>query len=103
MTYKRLEASIEDSVVRWARAQGCEHRKMNGMGYRAWEDQMFLIPARISATGRSAVVWIEFKREGEVPTPLQAEHHKWMHEAGFTSVWFDNRDAAIAYLRRFLK
>ena len=64
----RLEKSIEDSVTRWAKANGIGHRKMNGIGNVSWPDQFFY-SKRFSMATKG--VWIEFKRAGAVPTENQ--------------------------------
>jgi hypothetical protein len=65
----RTEASIEKAVCEYARARDCMVRKMNGLGYAGWPDRMF-----ITATGH--VFWIEFKRPGYEPTPVQYALHE---------------------------
>lgn len=55
---RRLERDVEKPVVAYAReSHECLVRKMNGLGYRGWPDQMF-----ISQYGH--VFFIEFKRPG---------------------------------------
>jgi hypothetical protein len=46
---------------------------MNGLGFNAWPDRLFLGPR--SNRGRSRPLWVEFKRPGEAPTPLQRYIH----------------------------
>ena len=72
----RLEASIEQAVVVYARSHKVIVRKMNGLGNRAWPDRMFL--------HKGKVLFIEFKREGCKPTALQAKFHKLLQEHGFS-------------------
>lgn len=86
-----LEADIERPVVGYYKRRYREMdregqalvRKMNGMGYRSWEDRLFLGP-----WGRT--LWIEFKRPGEKATPLQANHHQQMYRMGHMSHVVDN-------------
>ena len=68
---KVLEKVIENAVIRYAkkRCPKGEIVKLNGMGKRSHPDRMFLFPSRMT-------LYIEFKREGEEPTPLQAHLHK---------------------------
>lgn len=75
-----LEKVIEAAVIRYAqkRCPTVEIVKLNGMGKRSHPDRMFLFPG--------AVLFIEFKREGEEPTPLQAHLHKKWKALGF-EVW----------------
>lgn len=76
---KRLEKSIEGAVVRWAKAMELEVVKLNGMGKRSHPDRMFLGPGE-------KVLFIEFKREGEEPTPLQLHLHQQWAKLGH-KVW----------------
>ncbi len=67
---KRLERSIENAVCTFAKNNGVEVVKLQGMGKRSLPDRMFL--------SGGVVLFIEFKREGEKPTPLQAAlHARW--------------------------
>ena len=72
---KLLESAIEKAVAQHAKAKGVISRKLDGMGHRSWPDRMFLRHGR--------VIFIEFKRKGEVPTPLQQLCHKQLTAAGF--------------------
>lgn len=75
---KVLEKVIEGAVIRYAkkRCPTVEIVKLNGMGKRSHPDRMFLFPPGL-------VLFIEFKREGEEPTPLQAHLHKKWKALGF--------------------
>lgn len=70
---KKLERSIEAAVVRYAQRCGIPKEgivKLNGFGKRSLPDRMFLY--------RGEVLFIEFKREGARPTPLQEHlHARW--------------------------
>ena len=72
---KLLESSIERAVCDHAKHRGVLTRKLDGMGHRSWPDRMLLCRGRI--------IFIEFKRKGEAPTPLQAACHKQLTENGF--------------------
>lgn len=74
---KRLEGSIEDAVVGYAKSKGVICRKMNGMGNRSWPDRMFLY--------KGTILFIEFKRQGLLPTPLQANMMEQLQKAGFSA------------------
>lgn len=68
---KRLERSIENAVVKYAKKRDVESVKLNGMGKRSHPDRMLLGP-------NGGLLFIEFKREGEEPTPAQLYlHEKW--------------------------
>lgn len=91
MARRRREANIEAAALRaikkhWPTA---EVRKMNGYGHRSWPDRLVVLPG-------GASVWIEFKREGEDPTPDQAHLHRRLSALGQHVVVCWNRDCAIA-------
>lgn len=67
--------------MRRAKDLGWQSRKMNGMGFASWPDRIFLPPE--GARGHSRF-WVEFKREGEDPTPRQAAMHKELAARGET-------------------
>ena len=78
-----LERTIENAANAYANALGWRHRKMNGLGNKAWPDQFYLPPHRSPTPKpmrRGLIMptplymkpfWVEFKRLGEEPTPLQ--------------------------------
>lgn len=71
---KALERSIEGPVVNYAKKHLGKDSvvKLNGIGKRSHPDRMFLGPY-----GRA--LFIEFKRPGAQPTPLQlALHRQWL-------------------------
>lgn len=91
MAKYRREANIEAAAVRaikkrWPEA---EVRKMNGYGHRSWPDRLIVLPG-------GAVVWIEFKREGESLTQDQTYLHRRLSALGQRVVVCWNRDCAIA-------
>ena len=47
------------------------------------------------------VIFVEFKRKGKKPTEKQVEFHDAMRAAGATVVWFDNRNAFVAYFEQW--
>lgn len=63
------EKKAENAFVKKVREHGALRRKMNGLGNRAWPDDLI-----IALNG--AHCWLEFKRVGEDLTPLQAEIHR---------------------------
>ncbi len=89
---KELEGDIEGRVVKWAKKNGWVTRKMNGLGYRSWPDRLFLHRFGVAA-------FIEFKRKGKLPTPQQGDMLVDLQKRGFNAAYFDDSDAAIAYLQ----
>lgn len=92
---KTLERSIENAVVGFAKKMGIEVVKLNGMGKRSHPDRMFLGP-------RGRLVFIEFKREGEKPTPLQLHLHKLWKRLGHRVYVVDNKDDGKMLIRLLL-
>lgn len=91
--WRKREKSTENAVVRYVKAEwGILSRKMNGMGFNSWPDRMFMLPL--------APFFIEFKREGEVPTPLQTDTHTWLRSLGYEVEVHDNTKQAIESIRR---
>lgn len=83
------EAKVRDPTIRFAKAQGVEHQRMSfrfGVK-RAFPDDCFLIPG-----GRA--LFIEFKRPGAEPTPLQYHRLEQLNDLGYWATWADNFDAA---------
>jgi hypothetical protein len=78
-----LEKTIERNVVNYALKKGIESVKLNGMGKRSHPDRMFLGP-------RGRVLFIEFKKPGEEPTPLQKHLHKKWKRLGHKVYVVDN-------------
>jgi hypothetical protein len=83
---RRLESSIEKAVVNYHKKRFGKDSvvKLNGLGKRSHPDRMFL--------GRGRALFIEFKREGEKPTPLQAHLHAEWKKLGWTVYVIDSVD-----------
>lgn len=77
-----LEKTIEQVVKKYAEEGGCITYKMNGFGHRGWPDRLFMYDGK--------VMFIEFKREGNKPTPLQEQVHDKLRRAGFDVFVVDN-------------
>jgi len=92
---KQLESAIENAVVRWARKHGLLNRKMNGFGFNAWPDRMFMLPG--------APLFIEFKREGEEPTPAQTDIHGMLRRLGYEVQVHDHQVTAIAAIKKHME
>jgi hypothetical protein len=90
----RTEASIERSVVDFARKHGWVCIKLSTSGPRGaagWPDRLFLGPRR-------RVIFVEFKRPGGKVTALQASRHAQLGEVGWTVQVMDNVEEAKAYI-----
>lgn len=86
-----LEIKAETDTVRQAVRHGWKVRKLMFIGVRGAPDRMF------GKDGHSVV--IEFKREGEVPTPQQMRRHEELRrDFGFRVEWTDNYGEACRIL-----
>lgn len=78
---------LERDVESWAKAQwrksGGWCRKFTSPAHRSSPDDIFAKGGR--------VFFVEFKRTGENPTPLQLEEHAAMRAAGLTVYVCDSR------------
>lgn len=59
-----LEKLLEDKSIAYAAGLNYLHWKMNALGAKGKPDQLFLAPHGLH-------FWVEFKRKGEQPEPLQ--------------------------------
>ena len=75
------EASLEQKCRGIAESRGFILLKIKGS--RGWPDRLLL-----RSGGR--VTWIEFKKPGEVPRPLQVYHLEQLRQRGYRAVWVDN-------------
>ncbi len=90
------EAQVRSPTVKWARNHDIMHVRMSFRpGVAAGiPDDLFLHGGKI--------VFIEFKRPGKEPTPLQWAKIHALRKQGFTAEWFDNSAEAIQFLRQNL-
>lgn len=86
-----LEKDIEKGVVRYAEAHNWIAIKFTPKGDVGWPDHIFVKDGK--------TVWIEFKRPGEEPTPLQQYRMRHLRSHGALVYWVDNTTAGIAMLR----
>jgi len=78
-----LEREIESWAAGYAREQGWWRRKFASPAHRSSPDRIFAKDGRI--------FFVEFKRTGEHPTPLQLKEHEAMQAAGMTVYVCDSR------------
>ena len=92
-----LESSIEREACRQIfQRLGVRSKKLTSGGERAYPDRAFWIPG-----GR--VAFCEFKRPGEVASPLQAHNHEMLRALGFRVEVHDTVSGAFEFVRRCLK
>lgn len=88
---KKKEINVEARAVKHAKEAGWLSRKMNGLGFAAWPDRLF-IPRRAPLRERLDRFWVEFKRVGEAPTPMQDKMHADLRARGEAVYVIDNID-----------
>ena len=66
------------------------------LSQRAWTDRLIPIP-------NGVVIFLEFKRVGEKPTPLQEELHEYLRSMGHIVKVFDDADEAFAFVKSRLE
>lgn len=89
------EAAVERMLVRYAKDNGLLTLKLNGPGDRGKPDRWF------GYEGRS--LFLEIKRPGQKPEPLQYWWNDRLQERGFTAGWCDNVVDGIGILRKFIE
>lgn len=78
-----LERDIEKKIGLYAKQQGCEWIKFTSPARRAVPDRLILGPGGV-------VGFLEIKRKGEKPTPLQMRELMRLRELGMNVGWVDN-------------
>ena len=78
-----LEKDIEKAIGVYAKKNGCLYYKFTSPAQRA-------VPDRIIITPRGVVGFIEVKREGAKPTPLQLAEIKKLITQCARATWVDN-------------
>lgn len=93
---KPLEVKIENRYVRYAEKRGCLVPKGNPEGRRGYPDRLTLCP-------EGKFFWIEFKRQGEKPRPLQLSVHRKLRALGHKVYVVDNYEEAVEILESELR
>lgn len=88
---KRESKAIQAPAIRYAESRGWMITKFEGGSENAWPDTV--------AIRKGRVVFVEFKKDGEVPTPQQLLRHQQIRDHGGEVEWFDNLDAAKEFFR----
>lgn len=89
-----LEKAIEGRVRAYARGRGWKSLKVKFVD-AGYPDRMFILPGRIC--------FIEFKRPGHEPEPLQNHRLLELLAYGIPATWTDNYDDAVAFLEEQAK
>ena len=81
-----LEKQIEEKVNTYAKEQGY-------LVYKFTSPQRVAVPDRLYINPRGKVFFVEFKREGQRPTPAQDREHERLREQGVRVFVIDNVQA----------
>ncbi len=92
---RESETKIERDVADWWEAMGMIHIKIVIWGRAGWPDHIFVGP-------KGRLKWIEFKKPGEPPTPLQDYIHGLLRGLGQDVEVHDTKEEACASLGRML-
>lgn len=92
---KRLESDVERKILLKAKSMGMLSYKFSSPSKRAVPDRIFIAKTVYGAS----VGWLEVKRPGEYPTPLQERELRIMRKQGCLVAWTDNLDDAIHFLK----
>lgn len=90
-----LEHETENDFVDHVYACGCWAFKLNPFGRRGLPDRLCIGPYRF-------ILFVELKRLGEEPTPIQKWLHDKLRKFDFTVVIPDNIDDAVAQFNEHL-
>lgn len=91
MPAKKRESAVEAEIRTYAVENGCIYLKLAGAGQRGQPDRMIL--------KESKVLFLEIKRPGKKPEPLQLWWAKKLRAHGFTAEWCDNSDRGCELIR----
>ena len=83
-----LEKQIEEKVGTYAKEQGY-------LVYKFTSPQRAAVPDRLYINPRGKVFFVEFKREGQRPTPAQDREHERLREQGVRVFVIDNVPAGV--------
>lgn len=93
------ESALEKRCVKRARKAGWWSAKIMRTERRGRPDRVFARRPNNCELFVAEIIWVEFKRPGEEPTPQQHAEHERMREAGMQVEWVDNDSAFAAILR----
>jgi hypothetical protein len=91
MSKRALEKSLEEKGCDYAESRGWFQCKFVSPSINAMPDRFHMRKGR--------VVFIEYKREDEVPTAQQLKRHRDLRAQGAEVYWVDNLQAAMDILR----
>ena len=86
-----LEKDIERKVGEYAKANGCLYYKFTSPAHRA-------VPDRIVITPNGVVGFLELKREGKTPTPLQTLEIAKLQKHNAIAGWADSVERGKTFI-----
>jgi hypothetical protein len=89
----KRESEIQEKVTKWAYFNGLLPVRINVTGRKGWPDYGYGYKAHMC--------FIEFKRPGAKPEPLQAHVHGVLKEYGFKVYVVDDIDVGIKLLENW--
>lgn len=89
----KRESEIQEKVTLWAISIGLVPVRINVVGRKGWPDYGYGY--------RGRMVFIEYKRPGEKPEPLQAYVHGVLRDEGFTVFVVDDTVKGSEWLTRW--
>lgn len=84
------ESAVEKQICDWAKSRGIRTYKFISPGRKGVPDRMFMKDGIVS--------FLEIKRPGEKPTPMQFHEMKGIIEAMVIAAWCDNAAGGIKIL-----
>jgi hypothetical protein len=93
---RSLEVPIRRKVIYDAqRLYGVQAVPVDARVATGWPDRIFLTPL--------APLWLEFKKPGETPRPLQSQRLDLLRGLGYNAAWVDSYDDAMERITLALK
>ena len=89
----KLEKELERVLVAWAKAHGWLALKFTPFGDRGWPDRIFI--------KNGTHVWLELKRSGSEPGPLQLHRRAQLMKCGAIVHWTDDLEEAKRLLNQY--
>lgn len=80
-----LESELETKATEYALSLGAMHLKLNVRGRRGWPDHIYVFPGDLT-------LFVEFKRLGKEPEPIQAYTIAELEARGAHVFWTNNLD-----------
>jgi hypothetical protein len=89
---RSLEAPLRRRVCRDALQLGVRALPIDTAADAGWPDRIFLTPY--------SPLWLEFKRPGDVPRPLQEQRLAILNNLGYSAGWVDSYDDAMEWIKK---